>query len=57
MGGAGITWLKNTLGALEKPEDSEEIASSVPDTAGKHFQIFPTPPPLPIPAIHHHTHT
>jgi glycerol kinase len=44
VGGAGITWLKNTLGALEKPEDSEQIARSVPDSAGQlisHGLLYP----------------
>jgi len=58
VGGAGITWLKNTLGALEKPEDSEEIARSVPDAAGERCsfwlpQILASPGLIGIPHTSH----
>lgn len=34
IAGAGVSWLRDNLGALESASQSEELAASVPDTAG-----------------------
>ena len=34
VAGAGISWLRDNLEVIETPEDSETVASSVPNTAG-----------------------
>jgi len=35
IGGAGVSWLRDQLGLIESAEESEAIASSVNNTAGK----------------------
>lgn len=42
VAGVGIRWLRDNLGCIESAEASEEVAASVPDTAGT---PFPTPTP------------
>ena len=38
VGGSGVRWLRDNLGAIKSAEDSEAIAASVPDSAGNsHF--------------------
>lgn len=35
VGGSGVRWLRDNLGAIKSAEDSESIAGSVPDSAGQ----------------------
>ncbi len=35
VGGSGVRWLRDNLGAIRNAEDSEAVAASVPDSAGK----------------------
>lgn len=37
VAGAGVRWLQDSLGAIDSPEESEKVASSVPDSAGVIF--------------------
>ncbi len=35
IGGAGVSWLRDEMGLIDSAEESEAIASSVNNTAGK----------------------
>lgn len=35
IGGAGVSWLRDQMGLIDSPEESETVAASVPDTAGE----------------------
>ena len=35
IGGAGMSWLRDQMGLIQSAEESEAIASSVSNTAGK----------------------
>mmetsp|Transcript_12324 Transcript_12324/g.37098 ORF Transcript_12324/g.37098 Transcript_12324/m.37098 type:complete len:513 (-) Transcript_12324:411-1949(-) len=37
IAGAGVSWLRDKLGVLESASQSQELAASVPDTAGVYF--------------------
>lgn len=34
VAGVGVRWLRDNLGVISSPEESEQLAASVPDTAG-----------------------
>ena len=34
VAGVGVRWLRDNLGVIKSPAESEDIARSVPDTAG-----------------------
>lgn len=34
VAGVGVRWLRDNLGVIKSPEESEDLARSVPDTAG-----------------------
>lgn len=40
IGGAGVSWLRDQMGLIDSAEESESVASSVPDTAGA-VQVHP----------------
>lgn len=37
VAGLGVSWLRDNLGLIDSPQESEALAGSVPDTGGVYF--------------------